>query len=678
MNLEKGLIKDVKIPEYVKIIIYSIFIGVFVGLAAVLFHNAIGYFNKIFFIKTAQGFFFLGALAVIIIPALGMIIQAIMIYSFPEIAKNKGVPEVIKAVAIKGGFISFKSTLFHFIAPVICIGSGNTVGPEGPAAQLGGGVASKITQYLHLSDSQRKVFTAAGAGAAIAAIFNTPLGGIFFALEVVLLHEIQASTFSALILSSVTASTVSRTILGNDSIFHFSTPSIGTFHIYYLYIILGIFAGIISIGFIKYSGVVDKLLNKHLIKILPRWVIMLIAGLIMGACGYFYKEIFGVGYEGINLVLSERLAWQIVLVLLVMKFLLVPMILHSGGFGGTFAPSLFMGACFGFLFSTVLSVFFGLHVDKTAFILVSMGAFLGGINSIPIASILMIFEMTKDYTYILPLMLAVIIATIIVQIVFKDSVHLHHLYEIGYRFSTNKDTNILNSVMVDEVMNTDVELIPEDLTLMKLFSRLIESPHHTFYTINKQGKLTGTITENELRPLIAEYEQVREMLVAGDISRKEVVTVFKTDPLDHVMKLFENYDVDEFPVVRIEEPDKIIGTILKAKVISVFNKEHLKHNLAEGFARELRVVDKKSSTKVADGYAIIERKVKKEFVGKTLSQIRLRNNYGLEVLMIKKQGSIYENKSEVFLPDANYILTADDMLVLFGSDENISKCCNWE
>lgn len=672
------MIKAFKFPEYVKTIFYSLVIGIFVGLAAVLFHNAIGYFNKIFFIQTASGFYFLGALAVIVIPAIGMLIQAIMIYSFPEIAKNKGVPEVIKAVAIKGGFISFKTTLFHFLAPVICIGSGNTVGPEGPAAQLGGGVASKITQYLHLSDSQRKVFTAAGAGAAIAAIFNTPLGGIFFALEIILLHEIQASTFSALILSSVTASTVSRTLLGNQSVFHFITPSIGTFHTFYLYIILGIFAGLISIAFLKYSGVVNKLFNKHLINHIPRWVLMLTAGLIMGLCGYFYKEIFGVGYEGINKILSEHLAWQIVLVLLAMKFILVPVIIHSGGFGGTFAPALFMGACFGFLFSTVLHVFFGLHVDKTAFILVSMGAFLGGINSIPIASILMIFEMTKDYTYILPLMLAVIIATIIVQIVFKDSVHLRHLYDLGYRFTTNKDTNILKSIMVEEVMDKEVELVPENMKLMSLFARLIDSPHHVFYTINKQSRLTGTITENEYRPLIVDFEQVRDMLVAGDIAKKEIVTVFRTDPLDHVMKLFENYDVDEFPVVNIEEPDKIIGTILKAKVISVFNKEHLKHNLAEGFARELKVINKKSSTKVANGYAIIEREVKKEFIGKTLAQIRLRNNYGLEVLMIKKQTSVDESENNVFLPDANYILKKDDLLVLFGSDENIAKCCDWE
>ena len=672
------MIKEIKIPEYVKVIIYSIIIGVSTGLAAVLFHHAIEYFNTVFFEKTASGFFFLGAFAVIVIPAIGMIIQAVMIHAFPDIAKKKGVPEAIKAVSIRNGFISLKTTIFQFMAPVICIGSGNTVGPEGPAALIGAGVASKITQYLRITESQRRVFTAAGAGSAIAAIFNTPLGGIFFALEVILFNEIQASTFSALILSSVTASTVSRALLGNKSVFHFLSPSIGSYQTFYLYIILGLFAGIISIAFIQYSGIINRFFNTRIVKHIPRWVLMASIGLIMGVCGYFYKDIFGIGYAGINNILAESITWKVAIILFAMKFLLVPMILNSGGFGGTFAPALFMGACFGFVFSTAISFLFGIHVDKTAFILVSMGAFLGGINSVPIASILIIFEMTKDYTYILPLMLAVVITTIIVQIVVKDSVHLRTLYDQGYRFASKKEANVLNSITVEDVLVKDIAVIPEDLSLMKLLACLIESPHHTFYTVNKNGKLTGTITEDELRPIIVEYEQVREMLVAGDIARKEFKIIFLTDTLDHVLKLFENYSVDEFPVAAIEEPDNIIGMVLKKDVIAVYNKENLKLNLAEGFARELKALDRTCQTRVADGFSIVERRIKNELIGKTISEARIRNNFGLEVLMIKKENSIYSNSNELSFPEAGYILQDGDILVLFGSDENIAKTLDWE
>jgi len=216
-------------------------------LAAVLFHDSIEFFNKVFFEQTAEGLFFLGAAAIIIIPAIGMLIQAIMIRLAPNIARKKGVPEVIKSVALRGGYIPFKTTFFHFLAPVICIGSGGTVGPEGPAAQLGGGISSRLCQLIGLSDARRRVFTAAGAGAAIAAIFNTPLGGVFFAIELILLNDFNAPTLSAVILASVTASTISRELLGNKSIFIFSSPETGSYHYLYMYALLGVVAGLASV-----------------------------------------------------------------------------------------------------------------------------------------------------------------------------------------------------------------------------------------------------------------------------------------------------------------------------------------------------------------------------------------------------------------------------------------------
>ena len=156
-----------------------------------------------------------------------MLILSIMTYLAPDTAKKKGVSEIIKAVALRGGYIPFRTTLFHFIAPVLCIGTGNTVGPEGPVAQLGGGISSKIGSIIGLSDTRRRIFTAAGAGAVISAVFNSPLGGIFFALEIVLLNDFQTPTFSALVFASVTASAISRIFLGNTPTFIFDEISIG-------------------------------------------------------------------------------------------------------------------------------------------------------------------------------------------------------------------------------------------------------------------------------------------------------------------------------------------------------------------------------------------------------------------------------------------------------------------
>lgn len=679
--LVQRAIAKVSAQEYTLFSIYSIITGAIAGLAAVLFHNSIEFFNHIFFQQTASGLFFLGGAAVIVMPALGMFIQSMMIYFFPKTASKRGVSEVIKSVALRGGFIPFRTTLFHFIAPVISIGSGGTVGPEGPAAQLGGGVASKFGNLISLSDSRRRMFTAAGSGAAIAAIFNTPLGGIFFALEVILLNDFNSPAFSALILATVTASAISRILLGNVSVFEFGAISGIDYSHLYMYVFLGIGAGLISIAFIRFSSALDKVIKQKILTRIPQWVLMTLVGLLVGVVGYFYKEIFGIGYNAINDILGARISWHIVLLLLGFKFVLVPLTLNSGGFGGLFAPSLFMGACFGFLFAVLMESVFYLPVNYTLFVLVGMGAVLGGVNSIPISAILIIFEMTKEYAFILPLMLAVVISTTLVQIFLKGSVHLKHLEQEGYSISHGRETSILRSILVDEIMNKDYVLIKENTNLSNLVSKIMESPSSTFYIVDESLSLRGIISGSEIRPIISEYEHVRDVLVASDIANKHFTTVKADDDLDYVLKLFGKENLDELPVIDSTDSSKIIGSISRNDIIEAYNKESLKFNLADGFAGELKTIDKYKSSRVAEGYSIVERKISDSFIGKTLSQLRIRNKFGVEVLMIKKKQSFLADdsrkESELIVPDPDYIIQSDDTLVIFGSDDKLEKTANW-
>ena len=409
---------------------------------------------------------------------------------------------------------------------------------------------------------------------------------------------------------------------------------------------------------------------------------MVAVGTIVGVSGYFYHDIFGIGYAAMNRLLANEIAWKIILILMVLKFLLVPLILSSGGFGGVFAPTLFFGGCFGYLFAITFRYIWGIDVDPITFSLVGMGAVLGGINSIPITAILLIFEMTKDYSFMLPLMLAVVISSTIVQLVLKgSSIHIKHLESLGYNIIQGKRADILQSIKVKEIMREDVILIPDSVKLPVLMNQMLDSHHGSFYTVNCEGKITGAITENEIRPIITEYEQLKDMLIAGDVARKNIVMVNENDNLDEILKLFGSNNADEFPVVSAENPQKVIGTIWRQDLIMAYNRESLKYNLADGLAYELKSVDKNSVSRVAKGYAIIERKVKSSFVGKSLSEIKLRNEYGLEVLMIKKKSSPFddeENSNKIIMPDPNYILSADDTLVLFGQDEKLKQTGNWD
>lgn len=661
-------------PEYTSFTLFSILIGIAVGLAAVFFHNSIEFFNKIFFEKTKDGLYFLGAASVIFLPAIGMLIQSFMIRSSPNIAKQKGVSEIIKSVATRNTFISFRTTLFHFIAPVVCIGSGGTLGPEGPAAQLGGGISSKISQIFNFTDERRKIYTAAGAGAAIAAIFNTPLGGVFFALEIVLLNDFRTASFSSLIIASVTASTISRIFLGNESIFVFSINAFEQYSHLIYYLLLGLVSGFLSLFFIRYSAIVKRLfLKKIYASKIPQWLAMSFVGILVGIAGFYFKEIYGIGYSSINEILAVSLTWEIVLVLLGLKFLLVPLILYSGGYGGVFAPSLFMGACLGYLFTISLNIFFGVTVDTTTMILVGMGAVLGGINTIPISAIMIIFEMTQEYSFILPLMLAVIFSTTVVQLFLRNSVHVKNLEADGFKLTDISEKNILTDILVSDIELHPIELIPDETSLPVLTSRFIENPNSSFYTTNAEGKISGIISENELRPIITEYESLKDVIVAKDIINPDVFFVEGTDSLDYVLKLFSKYNYDQFPVISSGDSSIILGSVTRQQVLEIYNRESLKNNLAEGLAREFRSLERYSSIKISEGFSIIELPVPSKFIGKSLSDLRLRNKFGLEILMIKQNTEflVDNSKSEIKQPDANYILNQNDILIIFGRDEKI-------
>lgn len=674
--LQKQITK-ITLPDYLSFTVYAIIIGILAGLAAVIFHNSIDFFNKIFFEQTAEGLYFLGAAAVIVLPAIGMLIQAIMIKVAPEIAEKKGVSEVIKSVSLRGGYIPLKTTLFHFFAPVICIGSGGTVGPEGPAAQLGGGVSSKLCQLIGLSDLRRRVFTAAGSGAAIAAIFNTPLGGVFFAIELILLNDFSAPTLSAVILASVTASTISRELLGNESVFKFISPETGSYHYLYMYAILGLVAGLASVLYLKYTNATNHIIRKKIFsKGIPQWVIMVFVGLLVGVSGFFFKDIFGIGYSGINNILAGKHIWKVVIILFILKFLLVPLVINSGGFGGMFAPSLFMGACLGFLFSFFANTALGLELDQTTYILVGMGAMLGGINTIPITAILIIFEMTQEYSFILPLMLAVIVSTTFSRIIRKSSMHVQHLEEQGYQISEGRETNTLKSILIKDVNLNPLITVHENTKLIELIEKMIKNPGNTYYTINNENKITGVITETELRPIMTEYENVKDFLVANDIANPQVTFAKPDDDLDFILRLFSKLNVDSIPVVSNDDDQKILGAINRQEVLSIYNQESLKLNLSEGISDELKTISQSGTSTVASGFSIAEIFVSADLIGKSLSELRIRSIYGLEVLMIKHQLELFNESKEkelIISADPDYKLKLGDKLVVFGKDENIER-----
>lgn len=670
------LFRKTELTDYTVFSLFSVVIGIASGFSAVIFHKAIEFFNNLFFEQTKDGLFFLGSAAVILLPLIGMLIQSLMINFAPEEAKKKGVYEIVKVVMTKGVNIKLKTTLFHFLAPVISIGSGVTLGPEGPAAQLGGGVANKITNIVSLSDEKKRIFTAAGAGAAIAAIFNTPLAGVFFALEIILLNDFHTPTFSALIIASVSASTISRIFLGNESVFVFQILEPIKYSHLHLYAILGILSGVASIIFIRWDDLSKKIFSKIYSLNISRIFVMSLVGAAIGIAGYFHKEIFGIGYKGINEILAENLSTKVVLVIFILKFILVPLAANSGAFGGLFAPALFLGASFGFVFHQILLQYFGIQTDLAAVVLISMGAMLGGIHTIPITAIMIIFEMTQDYSFILPLMLAVISSTLLVQISIKGTVHKRKLEDEGFSFQQNDTYSPLNHIKVEELPLRKINFVDEDTKINSIITRFLETPENILYVVDEQKKLSGFIQEKEIRSILSDYESIKDVLVAKDISNPNVVAIDSKSTLSDALRIMMKHNLTEIPVInRSDNSEENVGVLTLTEIQSVLSRENFKNQFATSLASELKTLQQRQSIRVSDDYSIKEIKVPQNLIGKTLSEIKVRNKFGIEVLMIKKiDFSIDGMKKQILITaEPDYRFEIGDEIILFGKNENLEK-----
>jgi CIC family chloride channel protein len=335
-----------------------------------------------------------------------------------------------------------------------------------------------------------------------------------------------------------------------------------------------------------------------------------------------------------------------------------------------------MGACLGFLFSSGANYFLGMNLDTTTYILVGMGTMLGGINTIPITAILMIFEMTQDYSFILPLMLAVIVSTTISRIVQKSSLHLRHLEEQGYQISEGRERNILKAILIRDIDLKPIHSVLETTRLPELIEKLIKSPGSSLYVVNENNRLTGVISEVELRPIMTEYENVKDFIVATDIANPQIITTTPNDNLDHVLRLFSKINADIIPVVSNDSEPQIIGAISRSEGLEIYNRETLRANLAEALSEDIKMIGEVGTSSVVTGYSITEINVSNEMIGKSLRELKIRANYGLEVLMIKHSTDLFDDsgeKEKIISAEPDYKLRWGDKLVLFGKDENLKE-----
>ena len=561
--------------EHTIMVVLGILVGVAGGYGAVGFRYLINFIQSISYGSSDE---LLGVIQSIpwymriAIPAIGGLIVGPIVYFFAREAKGHGVPEVMYAVALKQGIIRKRIVFIKALVSAVCIGTGGSVGREGPIVQIGSAVGSSLGQLFNVSGNRIRTMVGCGAAAGIAATFNAPIAGSIFALEIIL-GEFEIASFSPIIISAVSATAISRHYLGNVPAFILPQYILHSPMEFPLYAILGIFCALVAVGFTLFLYRTEDAWDSMKF---PEYLKAVLGGLIMGSMGLVFPQVLGVGYGAIDLALMVKLSWWFMALLVLFKILATSITIGSGGSGGIFAPSLFMGAMAGGAFGSVVhSLFPSVAVSAGAYAVVGMGAVVAATTHGPLQAILIIFEMTGDYKIILPLMITCIISTLVARKLCSESIYTFKLIRRGINIRGGKEVNILSSMSVKNVMYHTVEIVPENLLLKEFAKGLPQSRSNNFVVVNDKEQITGILTFLDYYDNLFNGK-VDDQMAVKDIMTPEVVTVSIEDNLGTAMEKITAGDFSILPVVSADDPLKLLGILTRRDILEAYDQAVIK------------------------------------------------------------------------------------------------------
>lgn len=546
-------------------VIIATVVGILTGLLAVGFIRLIGYCQTLFFIDGLARLSFLGGYGVILIPAVGGIFVGLLVtFGAPE-AKGHGVPEVLKAMALHGGRIRPVVVMVKALASAIAIGSGASVGREGPIIQIGSALGSTIAQIFRLNEARIKNLVACGAAAGISSVFNAPIAGVLFSLEVIL-KDFGAKTLGTVVISSVAASIVSRMFLGEHP--SFMAPSYGLYnpHEIFIYLLLGVLSAFAALLFMftlhKSEDIFDDLR-------MPEWLKPVLGGLLLGGIGYFFPQVFGAGLKSIEDVLHGNLGLMLLLLLIPAKIFATSISLGSGSSGGVFAPALFIGSVLGGSVGRLLFNRLPFQIAPPgAYALVGMASVFAAAAHAPVTAILIVFEMTGDYRLILPIMVAVVTATSISQALNRDSIYTEKLRRKGIDVDSREESRLLQNLQIRDVMTSEFETVENHRHVRELISRISAGKDKTFFVVNNAGKLLGVVRAEDIREIL--FEKDAPILLVEDVMTPLNETFFPEDTLNEAVKVMMARRIGEIPVMDSLHPDQIAGVIRQEAVFRTY------------------------------------------------------------------------------------------------------------
>jgi CIC family chloride channel protein len=453
----------------------------------------------------------------------------------------------------------------------ICIGSGGSVGREGPIVQIGSAIGSALGQFFKVSGSAVTVLVGCGAAAGISATFNAPIAGTLFASEVIL-RDIRITSVSPILISSLVAASVSRAYYGNSPAFTVSHYELASYGELGLYCVLGLLAGLVAVLFVKVLYKTEDIFDA--IKI--HWLLKAaVGGLLLGLVGVDFSEIHGVGYGAIEAILNNPGQYGIVILSLfcMLKIVMTSVTIGAGGSGGVFAPSLFMGAALGGLFGICVQgiPFFDI-ASPGAYALVGMSAVVAGTTHAPIQAILILVEMTGNYEIILPIMISCVISNIVSKKIESGSIYTMKLVRRGESLEIGKDRSILRKLRVGDVIVTNCITINMETTFHEIMRLMRTTNADAFPVLNKDGEFVGMIGLRQISKAL-QNEDVQDHLFARDLVLSDQYLLTLNKDLLEVYNEMRVGEQDCLPVVAEGDSKKLIGIVTRFHVMYRYNKE---------------------------------------------------------------------------------------------------------
>ncbi len=475
-------------------LVLSLVIGALVGLVVVAFIVLTGRLGARMYPPGGSGW------RRILVPTLGSLLTGYLLYRYFPFARGSGIPQTKAALFIRDGRISFRTVVGKFFCCSASLASGIALGREGPAVQIGAGLASVVARRVGLSKEQVKALVPVGCAAALAAAFNTPIAAVLFSLEEIM-GDLHAPMLGTVVLSSATSWMVLHLFLGDEPLFHVTPYHLTSPLELGMYAVLGVVGGLGSVWFVKLL-----LALRQRFLGLPRWTAWfqpVAGGLTVGLMGYFFPQVLGVGYNDVEQVLAGDLVLKVVLILAVLKIIATAVCYASGNAGGIFGPSLFIGAMMGASVGSVAHVLLpGYTAGPGAYALVGMGTAFAGIVRTPLTSVIMIFELTRDYTIIVPLMVSNLIAFFISHRLQPQPIYEALARQDGIHLPTRESHARSARMRVTVALRRDPQTLPPPMRISDALAATGDSPLDAWPVVDDEG-LCGMVERVQLEAAVA-------------------------------------------------------------------------------------------------------------------------------------------------------------------------------